>query len=85
VQVAWLAFRPSMPIRPGFIAYRTQLSGSTLSAFSAVSSLLPGTLPTGSGERGELLIHCLDVNQPVAADLAREEALFSRLLASGGS
>ncbi len=79
-QVAWLAFRPSMPIRPGFVAYRTHLSGSTLSAFSAVSSLLPGTLPTGSGEHGELLIHCLDVSQPVAAGLAREEALFSRAL-----
>ena len=80
VQVAWLAFRPSMPISPGFVPYRTHLSGSTLSAFSAVSSLLPGTLPTGGNEHGELLIHCLDVNQPVAADLAREEALFSQVL-----
>jgi multicomponent Na+:H+ antiporter subunit E len=80
VQVAWLAFRPSMPISPGFVPYRTHLSGSTLSAFSAVSSLQPGTLPTGANEHGELLIHCLDVNQPVAADLAREEALFSQVL-----
>ena len=79
-QVAWLAFRPSMPIRPGFITYRTHLSGSTLNAFSALSSLLPGTLPTASGEHGELLIHCLDVSQPIAADLACEEALFSRVL-----
>ena len=81
LQVAWLAFRPSMPIRPGLVPYRTNLSGSTLSAFCAISSLLPGTLPTGSDEQGELLIHCLDVGQPVAADLAREEALFSRVLA----
>jgi multicomponent Na+:H+ antiporter subunit E len=80
VQVAWLAFRPSMPINPGFIAYRTDLSGSTLSAFCAVSSLLPGTLPTGRDDEGEVLIHCLDVSQPVAADLAREEALFSQVL-----
>jgi multicomponent Na+:H+ antiporter subunit E len=81
VQVAWLAFRPSMPIRPGFVTYRTHLSGSTLSAFSAISSLLPGTLPTGSDEQGALLIHCLDVDQPVAADLAREEVLFGDVLA----
>jgi multicomponent Na+:H+ antiporter subunit E len=80
VQVAWIAFRPSMPIRPGLVTYRTGLTGSTLSAFCAVSSLLPGTLPTGRDEQGQLLIHCLDIDQPVAADLAREEALFSRML-----
>jgi multicomponent Na+:H+ antiporter subunit E len=81
VQVAWLAFRPSMPIKPGLVRYRTNLSDSTLSAFCALSSLLPGTLPAGNDEQGELLVHCLDVDQPVAADLAREEALFSRMLA----
>jgi multicomponent Na+:H+ antiporter subunit E len=80
VQVAGLAFRPSMPIRPGFVTYRTHLSGGTLSAFCALSSLLPGTLPMGSEEQGGLLIHCLDVDQPVAADLAREESLFGRVL-----
>jgi multicomponent Na+:H+ antiporter subunit E len=83
VQVAWLAFRPSMPIAPGLVTYRTNLSGSTLSAFCAISSLLPGTLPTGSDEQGELLIHCLDVGQPVVTDLAREEAMFTRVLAGG--
>jgi len=81
VQVARLAFQPSMALRPGFIAYRTHLqSASARDAFCALSSLLPGTLPTGSGENGELLIHCLDVDQPVAANLAAEEALFSRMI-----
>ena len=80
MQVAWLAFQPSMPIRPGVVTYRTNLSGSTLSAFCAISSLLPGTLPMACDEQGELLIHCLDVGQPVAADLAREELLFSQVL-----
>jgi multicomponent Na+:H+ antiporter subunit E len=80
-QVAWLAFRPSLPISPGFVVYPTRLrSASMRSAFCALSSLLPGTLPTGSDEKGALIIHCLDVNQPVAADLAREEALFNRVL-----
>jgi multicomponent Na+:H+ antiporter subunit E len=79
VQVAGLAFRPSLPIRPGFVTYRTHLSGGTLSAFCALSSLLPGTLPMGSEEQGELLIHCLDVHQSIATDLAREEALFGRV------
>jgi multicomponent Na+:H+ antiporter subunit E len=70
-----------MPIRPGFVAYDTSLrSTSTRSAFCALSSLLPGTLPTGSDEHGALSIHCLDVDQPVAANLAEEEALFLRVL-----
>jgi len=37
---------------------------------------MPGTLPTGANERDELLVHCLDVGQPVAANLAAEERLF---------
>ena len=48
--------------------------------FCALSSLLPGTLPTGSNEEGALVVHCLDVGQPVAANLAAEEALFSRAI-----
>jgi multicomponent Na+:H+ antiporter subunit E len=80
-QVAGLAFHPSMPIRPGFIAYATRLErGGGRSAFCALSSLLPGTLPTGSDEHDALSIHCLDVDQPVVANLAEEEALFLQVL-----
>jgi multicomponent Na+:H+ antiporter subunit E len=39
-------------------------------------SLLPGTVPAGSAGTRALLIHCLDVEQPVAAQLAEEEAQF---------
>jgi multicomponent Na+:H+ antiporter subunit E len=39
---------------------------------------MPGTLPTGTNEQGALLVHCLDVAQPVAANLAAEERLFIR-------
>ena len=81
VQVAWLALRPSMRLRPGFVAWRPRLeSASARNAFCAVSSLLPGTLPAGSDDDGALLIHCLDVDQPVAANLTAEEALFSRMI-----
>lgn len=81
VQVAWLALSPSMPLRPGFVTYRSRLqSPSARSAFCALSSLLPGTLPVGSDDEGELLVHCLNVDQPVAANLAAEEALFSRMI-----
>jgi multicomponent Na+:H+ antiporter subunit E len=51
--------------------------------FTTLMSLLPGTVPTGSDEKGGLLIHCLDVVQPVVAQLAVEEALFVR--AVGGN
>jgi multicomponent Na+:H+ antiporter subunit E len=39
---------------------------------------MPGTLPTGTGENGALVIHCLDMGQPVAANVAMEERRFMR-------
>jgi multicomponent Na+:H+ antiporter subunit E len=80
-QVAWLAFRPSMPIHPGFIAYSTRLQpAGARNAFCALSSLLPGTLPAGSDDHGALSVHCLDVDQPVAEELTEEEDLFLRMV-----
>ena len=81
VEVAWRAFSPRLPLDPGFVVYPCRLrSAGARSAFCAVSSLLPGTLPAGADEKGVLLVHCLDVGQPVAANLAAEEALFSRAI-----
>jgi multicomponent Na+:H+ antiporter subunit E len=81
VEVAWRAFDPRLPINPGFVVYPCRLrSAGSRSAFCALSSLLPGTLPAGSDEEGALVVHCLDVGQPVAANLAVEEALFSRAI-----
>ncbi len=81
VEVAWRAFSPRLPLDPGFVVYPCRLkSAGSRSAFCAVSSLLPGTLPAGADENGVLLVHCLDVGQPVAANLAAEEALFSRAI-----
>ena len=39
---------------------------------------MPGTLPTGTDEQGALLVHCLDMSQPIAVNLAAEELLFIR-------
>ena len=81
VEVAWRAFNPRLPLNPGFVVYPCRLrTAGSRSAFCALSSLLPGTLPAGSDEKGALLIHCLDVGQPIAANLAAEEALFSRAI-----
>ena len=81
MQVARLALSPSMKLRPGFVVYRPGLqSASARNAFCAVSSLLPGTLPAGSDGDDALLVHCLDVDQPVAASFAAEEARFRRMI-----
>jgi multicomponent Na+:H+ antiporter subunit E len=77
VDVALRALSPGMRLSPGFVAYPLRLPpGAERSAFCALSSLLPGTLPTGTDETGALLVHCLDIAQPVASNLAAEERLF---------
>lgn len=77
--VAWRALNPRLPLQPGFVACPLRLPpGGERSAFCALSSLMPGTLPTGADENGALLVHCLDIGQPVAANLATEERLFIR-------
>jgi multicomponent Na+:H+ antiporter subunit E len=77
--VAWRALNPKLQLRPAFVACPLRLpAGGARSAFCALSSLMPGTLPTGTDENGALLVHCLDIGQPVAANLAAEERLFIR-------
>ncbi len=78
--VARRALRPELDLRPGFVTAPLRLPpGNARNAFSALASLMPGTLPVGMDE-DSLLIHGLDVAQPIAEDLAREEALFMRAL-----
>jgi multicomponent Na+:H+ antiporter subunit E len=82
--VAWRALDPEMPLRPGFVRYPTRVApGPARSAFRAFSSLLPGTLPAGPDDGGTLAMHCLDVAQPVQAQMADAEARFLRV--SGGA
>jgi multicomponent Na+:H+ antiporter subunit E len=79
VRVARLAFDPNLPLHPGFVTYRSRLpEGGARCAFQALSSLLPGSLPTGTDADGALVVHCLDIREPVAANLAAEESLFLR-------
>jgi multicomponent Na+:H+ antiporter subunit E len=79
VDVAWRALSPKLRLQPGLVACPLRLpAGGKRSAFCALSSLMPGTLPTGTGEQGALLVHCLDMRQPVAANLKAEEQLFIR-------
>lgn len=78
--VAWRALDPRLPLQPGFVTFRSRLpAGGEREAFCAITSLLPGTLPAGVSA-DELIIHCLDVRQPVSAQLAAEEARFIEML-----
>jgi multicomponent Na+:H+ antiporter subunit E len=86
IDVAWRALDPRLPLRPGFVVHQPRLpQGPARNAFCTMTSLLPGTLPSGPDESGGLAIHCLDVGQPVATQLATEEALLRHALGDGHS
>lgn len=75
--VAFRALAPRMPLAPGFVRYRTSIPpGPACNVFMTLMSLVPGTLPTGQAADGTHMVHCLDVNEPVVAGMAREEAIW---------
>jgi multicomponent Na+:H+ antiporter subunit E len=78
--VARRALDPRLPLRTGFVAYPARFRSRLVrNAFASYSSLLPGTLPVE--DDGETLIyHCLDIGQPVVAELAVEETAFTQAL-----
>jgi multisubunit Na+/H+ antiporter MnhE subunit len=81
IDVAWRALDPRMPLRPGFMVYQSHFPpGPMQNTFCTITGLLPGTLPSGSDENGDLVIHCLDVSQPVLEQLAEEEAVLRQVL-----
>jgi multicomponent Na+:H+ antiporter subunit E len=80
VDVARRALDPRLPLRPGFATYPVRFPpGAARNAFTTLTSLLPGTVPAGEVQ-GQLVYHCLDVDQPVVSQLAAEEAALSRAL-----
>jgi multicomponent Na+:H+ antiporter subunit E len=81
IDVARRVFDPRLPLNVDTIAYAPRLpEGPLRDAFTAYASLMPGTVPVSAGTGGEMLIHCLDVSQPVAAQMVQEEARFIRML-----
>lgn len=82
--VALRAFAPALPLRPGFVRYRSAIASPQARAtFFGLSSLMPGTMPCGTADDGDLVVHGLDVSQPIAADMAAEERRFDRMLSDG--
>ena len=80
LDVARRAFDPRLPLRPGFVSYPARCPpGLFRSAFTAFTSLQPGSVPAGS-DGGDIVYHCLDVDQPVVSQLAAEEVALSGLV-----
>lgn len=76
--VARRSLAPDMRLKPGFVAVPLVIpQGLAQNAFSALSSLQPGTLPTGA-EGDQLIVHALDTTQPVAETMLADERLFMR-------
>lgn len=80
VDVAWRAMQPRMPLDPGFVEVRIERpEGINRTAFLSLSSLMPGTLPTGLQRDDVVEFHCLDVRQPVAVEIAAAERRFAAI------
>src|SRR5262249_10316011 len=78
--VAWRALDPRLPLRPGFVVSPVRFPrGAARTAFAALTSLLPGTVPVAD-EDEQLIFHCLDIDQPVISQLAAEEAALALAL-----
>lgn len=83
IDVARRAFSPRLPLAPGFVEYPVGLPrGSARNAFELISSLMPGSVPTGETET-TIEYHCLDATQPVAEQLAAEERVYAKALVPG--
>ena len=84
VDVARRAFDPRLPLRPGYVRHRLSLPpGPRRPAFLALASLLPGSLPAAADADGTVLIHGLDLRQPVAEEFALAERRFAAVRRGG--
>jgi multicomponent Na+:H+ antiporter subunit E len=81
LDIARRAFSPSLPLSTGWLVYSSRLPRDVpRNLFMSMASLMPGTLCTGTDDSGDLIVHCLDVGQPVASQLADEEARLAAAL-----
>jgi multicomponent Na+:H+ antiporter subunit E len=80
IDVARRALDPRMPLQPGFVTYPVRFPpGPIRNTFATLTSLLPGTVPAGY-QNGQIVYHCLDIDQPVVSQLAAEEAALVQAL-----
>jgi multicomponent Na+:H+ antiporter subunit E len=81
LDIARRAFSPALPLAPGWLVYSSRLPRDVpRNLFTSIASLMPGSLCTGTDDSGALIVHCLDVEQPVASQLADQEARLAAAL-----
>ncbi len=81
VDVAWRSMHPRLPIDPQMIAYPLRLpAGTARTFFMNVVNLLPGTVSADIG-KDVLIVHVMDVNQPMQRELATLEDAVAKLFA----
>lgn len=79
IDVLRRAFSPRLPINPGMISYETFLpEGAARILFANTISLLPGTL-SADLRNEEIVIHALDIDQPVYTNLRKLEVSIARI------
>jgi multicomponent Na+:H+ antiporter subunit E len=85
IDVSRRALDPRARLNPGLVAVPLALpAGDARAVFLTLMAVVPGTIPSGTEADGTVVVHCLDVADPVAADFAGAEARFARALAHGG-
>lgn len=85
IDVARRACARRIDLKPGFVTCRSAVpAGMARDASCAVMSLQPGKLSVAVAADGTLLVHCLDLREPVAEQLAADEAAFCGVLDRGG-
>ncbi len=81
LDVARRAFARVPDLHPGMANCRSTIPGGLArDSACAVMSLQPGKLPVAADPDGMLHIHCLDLREAVAAQVAADEAAFRRML-----
>jgi multicomponent Na+:H+ antiporter subunit E len=81
LDVARRAFDPALPLKPGFILFSPTLSDPRdRTLFADLASMAPGTLPVEETANGKLLVHCLDVDMDIPAQMEADEARLAAAL-----
>lgn len=86
VDVAWRAFHPRLPLRTGFVTCECGIpEGPRRDLFLGMGSLMPGSLPVEEHGDGRIVFHCLDTEQPLAAQMAVHEKRLTKALGDGAN
>ena len=84
IDVARRALAPRLSLQPGFVTCPLhQLRGPAREAFLMYASLLPGTIACDAVDDDTVLVHGVDVAQPIAEQMTEEEACFAQAVRGG--